>query len=114
MTEPTPIDVPPGLRGIASFDPGAIDALRNMRLDLERRSPLDERTTELIRLGALVALQAPAESFTAHVVRLRRMGVPPEEIWGAVISVAPMTGVPPLIHAGPAIEAALAEADTAT
>jgi alkylhydroperoxidase/carboxymuconolactone decarboxylase family protein YurZ len=111
MSEPTPIDVPPGLRGLAGFDAGVIDALRDMRLDLERRSVLDERTTELIRLGALVALQAPTESFTAHVVRLRRMGVPAEEIWSAVISVAPMTGVPPLINAGPAIEQAIQEAD---
>lgn len=110
--EPTPIDVPAGLRGLASHDPGVIDALRDMRLDLERRSPLDERTTELVRLGALVAMRAPEGSFTAHVTRLRRLGVPPADIWGAVLSVAPMVGVPPLIHAGPFVEAALAAADT--
>lgn len=104
MTEPTPIAVPDGLRGLP---PEAIDALRDMRLELERLSVLDERAVELARLGALVALGAPAESLSAHVARARAGGMPADEIWGVVLAVAPLVGVPRLIGAIPAIRDAL-------
>src|SRR4051812_19066127 len=106
MTEPTPITVPDGLRGL---DPSAVAALRDARVALERVSHLDERTIELVRLAALVALGAPEESFKAHVERARTIGVPPEEVWGAVLSVATLVGVPRLIGAVPAIREALGE-----
>lgn len=107
MTEPTPITVPPALRGLADHEPTAIAALRDMRVALEQRSGLDERTIELVRLGALVALGAPEESFTAHVKRAQTVGASRDDIWGAVLVVAPLVGVPRLIHAVPAITAAL-------
>lgn len=107
MSEPTPIDVPDGLRGLAGHDPGVIDDLRGMRESLEARSSLDERTTELVRLGALVALGAPEGSFTSHVRRLRRLGASDADVWSTLLAVAPMVGVPALIAAGPAVEAAL-------
>ena len=103
-TEPTPIRVPDGLRGL---DPAAIAALRNMREELERIGGLDERAIELARLGALIALGAPAESLTAHVTRALAIGMSADEIWGAVLAVAPLVGVPRLIAAVPAIRAAL-------
>lgn len=109
MTEPTPIVVPAGLQGLIDHDPGIIEDLRTMRESLEARSSLDERTTELVRLGALVALGAPEQSFTAHVTRLRADGVPAADIWGSVLAVAPLVGVPRLIQATPHIAAALAE-----
>lgn len=102
--EPTPIPVPDGLRGL---DPAAIAALRDMRVELERLSGLDERAIELARLGALIALGAPADSLEAHVRRAATIGVPPEEVWGTVMAVAPLVGVPRLIGAIPAIRAAL-------
>jgi alkylhydroperoxidase/carboxymuconolactone decarboxylase family protein YurZ len=102
--EPTPIPVPDGLRGLP---PEAIDALRDARLELERLSGLDERTIELTRVAALVALGAPAESIHAHVARAVAGGVAADEIWGSVLAVAPLVGVPRLIGAIPAIRAAL-------
>ena len=102
--EPTPIPVPDGLRGL---DPAAIAALRDMRVELERLSGLDERAIELARLGALIALGAPADSLEAHVRRARTIGLPDEEVWGTVMAVAPLVGVPRLIGAIPAIRAAL-------
>jgi alkylhydroperoxidase/carboxymuconolactone decarboxylase family protein YurZ len=102
--EPTPIPVPDGLRGL---DPAAIAALRDMRVELERLSGLDERAIELTRLGALIALGAPADSLEAHVRRARAIGMPAEEVWGAVMAVAPLVGVPRLIATIPAIRGAL-------
>lgn len=104
--EPTPIPVPDGLRGL---DPAAIAALRDLRVELERLSGLDERAIELARLGALIALGAPADSLEAHVRRARTIGLPDEEVWGTVMAVAPLVGVPRLIGAIPAIRSALEE-----
>lgn len=102
--EPTPIQVPDGLRGL---DPAAIAALRDMRVELERLSGLDERAIELVRLGALIALAAPDDSLDAHVRRARAIGMSVEEVWGAVMAVAPLVGVPRLIGTIPAIREAL-------
>lgn len=104
MSEPTPIAVPPGLSGL---EPAAIAALRDLRVELERLSGLDERSIELARLGALVALGAPPDSLTAHVTRARAIGMSAEEIWGAVLAVAPLVGVPRLIAAVPSVRTAL-------
>jgi alkylhydroperoxidase/carboxymuconolactone decarboxylase family protein YurZ len=104
VTEPTPIPVPDGLRGLP---PEAVDALRELRVALEGLSGLDERSIELARLGALVALGAPAESLGAHVTRALTIGVSAEDVWGSVLAVAPLVGVPRLIGAVPAIRAAL-------
>ena len=104
MVEPTPIPVPEGLRGLP---PEAIAALRDMRVELEGLSGLDERSIELARLGALVALGAPAESLGAHVTRALAIGVSQADVWGSVLAVAPLVGVPRLIGAVPAIRAAL-------
>ena len=102
--DPTPIPVPDGLRGLPEE---AIDALRRLRLELEELSGLDERTIELTRIGALVALGPPADSIGAHVARAVAGGIGPEEIWGALLAVAPLVGVPRLIDAVPAVRAAL-------
>jgi alkylhydroperoxidase/carboxymuconolactone decarboxylase family protein YurZ len=104
VSEPTPIAVPEGLRGL---DPAAIAVLRDARVELERLSGLDERSIELARLGALVALGAPEDSLAAHVERARAIGLSAKEVWGAVLAVAPLVGVPRLIGAVPAIRAAL-------
>jgi len=104
VTEPTPIPVPDALRGLP---PEAVDALRELRVALEGLSGLDERSIELARLGALVALGAPAESLGAHVTRALTIGVSAEDVWGSVLAVAPLVGVPRLIGAVPAIRAAL-------
>jgi alkylhydroperoxidase/carboxymuconolactone decarboxylase family protein YurZ len=102
--EPTPIAVPDGLRGLA---PEAVAALRDARVALERLSALDEATTELVRIGTLVGLGAPEESVAAHVARARAIGVADDDVWGAVLAVATLVGVPRLVSAVPAVRAAL-------
>ena len=71
--EPTPIAVPDGLRGL---DPAAVSALRDARVELERLSGLDERTIELVRLGALSAEAARRANARAHEVTF----IPPSPI----------------------------------
>jgi alkylhydroperoxidase/carboxymuconolactone decarboxylase family protein YurZ len=102
--EPTPIAVPPAL---AALDPEAVAALRDARVALERIGGLDERSIELVRFGALIALGAPQESIRAHVERAHTIGMSDAEIWGAVLAVATLVGVPRLIQVVPEIAAAL-------
>ena len=104
MAEPTPIAVPPALQGL---DPEAVAVLRDARVSLERLSGLDERSIELVRFGALIALAAPADSIRAHVDRARAIGMSDDEVWGAVLAVATLVGVPRLVAAVPEIREAL-------
>ena len=102
--EPTPIAVPDALRGL---DPAAIAALRDVRVELERLSGLDERTIELVRLGALVALARHPRSLDAHVERAQR-GRRRTRTSGAPCSRSTtLVGVPRLIAAVPAVRDAL-------
>lgn len=107
MSEPTPIVAPSALQGLIDHDAGAVAALKEMREELERRSGLDERTIELARLGVMVAISAPEESVAAHVRRAREIGVSADDIWGVVMAVAPLVGVPRIVATAPAITAAL-------
>lgn len=107
MSEPTPIVAPSALQGLIDHDAGAVAALKELREELERRSGLDERTIELARLGVMVAISAPEESVAAHVRRAREIGVSADDIWGVVMAVAPLVGVPRIVATAPAITAAL-------
>lgn len=106
--EPTPIRVPPGLQGLLAHDPAVIGLLRDQRIALEARSGLDERTIELVRLGTMVGIAAPADAIASHVTRLLDLGVDVATIYGAVIAVIPLVGVPRLVGAGSAIAEAIA------
>jgi len=105
--DPTPIAVPPELRGLADHAPVAITALRDAREAIERAVGLDEATIELVRIAALVAQGAPPGSLEAHVRRAVAVGVPAAQVWDAVAVVATLVGVPRLIAAVPSIAAAL-------
>jgi alkylhydroperoxidase/carboxymuconolactone decarboxylase family protein YurZ len=102
--DPTPIAVPSAL---TALDPAAVAALRDARIALERIGGLDERSIELVRFGALIALGAAEESIRAHVERARAIGMADDEVWGAVLSVATLVGVPRLIQVVPLVRAAL-------
>ena len=111
MSDPTPIAVPEALRPLVDHAPDTLEALRTMRLDLERLSGLDERSIELVRMGAAVAQRAPRATHVAHVKRALAIGMTKDEIWGAVMAVAPLVGVPALLDAIPSIAAGLEEAE---
>ncbi len=107
MPEPTPIAVPTELEGLNDATPGLISALRDARVAGETGSSLDEREIELVRIGALVALGAPAASFRTHVTRALSAGASVDEVWGSVAAIATLAGVPRLIASAPHISAAI-------
>jgi len=104
------MSIPEELSGLAAHDPRVLDALRDARVMLEDGS-LDEREIELVRIGTLIALGAPAGSYRSHVRRARAAGASAADVWSAVTAVATLVGVPRLVGAVPEITAALAETD---
>ena len=63
----------------------------------------DRRTHALVRLGALLALDAPSVLYQWNVEEAFAAGVTPDEIVGCLIAVAPLIGIPRVVAAAPDI-----------
>jgi alkylhydroperoxidase/carboxymuconolactone decarboxylase family protein YurZ len=70
-------------------------------------SGLDARTFALVKIAALVALDAPPASYAWQVGNALAEGVKPDEIVGVLRAVAPQVGGPRVIAAAPEIMLAL-------
>ena len=75
--------------------------------DPGRRDPglhrLDERTEALLRIGALVALDAPQSSYLVAIGAAQRAGVVLEDVLAVVAAVAGEVGSARVISAAPRI-----------
>ncbi|MBN9619984.1 MAG: carboxymuconolactone decarboxylase family protein [Actinobacteria bacterium] len=107
MSETEPVRAPDALRPLFDRHPEVQTLLRAARVGLQQDSGLEPREVELVMLAALTALQAPADSFTAHVDRARRLGLTETQIWGVLETLAVVVGIPSLIHAVPRVADAL-------
>ena len=95
------------LSGISSGDMDMLEKAIGLReLNLEG-SGLDPRTFALVKIAALVALDAPPASYAWQVGNALAEGVTPEEILGVLRAVAPQVGGPKVIAAAPEIMVAL-------
>jgi alkylhydroperoxidase/carboxymuconolactone decarboxylase family protein YurZ len=74
--------------------------LRSHASNLEA-SGLDPRLHALIRLGVLLALEAPSVSYQWNVDAAFAAGVTPEEIVGCLVAAAPLIGIPRVAKAVP-------------
>jgi 4-carboxymuconolactone decarboxylase len=70
-------------------------------------SALDERAHALVRLGALIALDATVPSYLEATERAARCGASPDEIVGTLIAVLPAAGVARVVSAAPRLGLAL-------
>jgi alkylhydroperoxidase/carboxymuconolactone decarboxylase family protein YurZ len=70
-------------------------------------SGLDPRTFDLVKIAALIALDAPPASYAWQVANAIDDGVTPEDIVGVLRAVAPQVGGPKVIAAAPEIMVAL-------
>jgi 4-carboxymuconolactone decarboxylase len=70
-------------------------------------SRLDPKTHALVRIGALIAVDAPAPSYLEAVEAARASGTPDEEIVGCLLAVLPELGAAPAISAAPKLGLAL-------
>lgn len=71
-----------------------LDLLMKMNADSIEASSLDDRTLMLVRLGALVAVDAPPASYMLNLGAAGDTGVTAEDVQGVAAAVAPIVGTP--------------------
>ena len=111
MNMPSKIDVDAAttdkLARLALSDPELLLAGLEARADWEQTSGLDSRTFALVKVAALIALDAPPASYLWQVSNAVAAGCTPAELLGVLIAVAPQVGGPRAVAAAPEIMVAL-------
>jgi 4-carboxymuconolactone decarboxylase len=95
------------LRNISIGDVDAIATAVDVREAQRERTGLDGRTFSLVKIAALVALDAPPASYAWQVANALEEGASPEDILGTLRAVAPQVGGPRVVAAAPEIMLAL-------
>jgi 4-carboxymuconolactone decarboxylase len=111
MTVPVKADVSANsknvLAALAQGDPDLLAAGLEIRAEWEARSGLDARGYALVKLAALIALDAPPASYLWQVSNALEAGATPEDLIGVLIAIAPQVGGPRLVAAAPELMVAL-------
>lgn len=74
---------------------------------LRRSSGLDPRGFALVKIAALVAVDAPPASYLFQVSEALDAGATPKDILGVLAAIAPQVGMPRVIAAAPELMVAL-------
>ena len=75
------------------------DLVAGMLAQSLERSGLHRHTTMLVWLGALVALDAPSESFLLNLGAASQAGVKLDEVHGVIQTLTPIVGTPRAVSA---------------
>lgn len=95
------------VKGLMTHDMGIIESLLAMQLGNIEDSGLDPKLHALVRIAALVAIDAPPASYMWQVGVALESGVTPDEILGVLIALAPTVGMARVVAAAPEIALAL-------
>jgi alkylhydroperoxidase/carboxymuconolactone decarboxylase family protein YurZ len=87
------------LGSLARGDAPVLEQLAVMTLDTLERSQLDLQTYLLVRLAALVAMDAAPASYLLALESAGELGVAPEEIQGTLVAIAPVVGTARVVAA---------------
>lgn len=111
MTVPTQANVDEETRqALSGLSTGDLDLLEEglkAREQWQQSSGLDPRSYSLVKIAALVALDAPPASYLWQVANALDSGATPREIVGVLRAIAPQVGGPRCIAAAPEIMVAL-------
>jgi Carboxymuconolactone decarboxylase family len=88
-------------------DTPVLDLLADMTTASIERSELDPKTLMLVRLAALVAVDAPPVSYLLNIGVGGEVGVEPEDVEQVLIGIAPVVGTARVASAGGKILRAL-------
>ena len=88
-------------------DPDLLAAGLEVRAEFQSRSGLDARSYALVKLAAIMALDAPPASYLWQVANAIDAGATPEDLVGVLIAIAPQIGGPKLVAAAPELMVAL-------
>ena len=80
------------LRKLVIRDDRFVEHVLTRNSECTKAAGLDERTSALIRIGALVALDAQLGSFLSAVTAALDAEATPDEIVGALLAVTPIAG----------------------
>jgi alkylhydroperoxidase/carboxymuconolactone decarboxylase family protein YurZ len=95
------------LRSVSVGDGSIIEQAMGLRELNHEGSGLDGRTFSLVKIAALIALDAPPASYAWQVANALDEGASPEDILGTLRAVAPQVGGPRVVAAAPEIMVAL-------
>jgi alkylhydroperoxidase/carboxymuconolactone decarboxylase family protein YurZ len=91
-----------------------LDLLANMTANSMAASSLDPETLMLVRIAALVAVDAPSFSYLMNLEVASELDIDPERIRGVLAAVAPIVGTPRVASAtGKIVEALAVEIEIA-
>jgi 4-carboxymuconolactone decarboxylase len=95
------------LRKLAVRDDRFIDALLSEEHANATLAGMDARSHALVRIGALIALDAGPPSYMSAVERGLEAGASYDEIVGTLIAVIPIVGIARVVSAAPKLALAL-------
>jgi alkylhydroperoxidase/carboxymuconolactone decarboxylase family protein YurZ len=111
MTVPARADVDEATRTalaeLALGDPELLGEGLEMRAEMQRKSGLDPRTFALVKIAALIALDAPPASYLWQVSNALDEGASPGDLIGVLLAIAPQVGGPKTVAAAPELMVAL-------
>jgi len=111
MTMPSKVDVDDTTRemlaGLAVSDSDLLAEGLELRTEWQTRSGLDARSYALVKIAALIALDAPPASYLWQVANALDAGATPADLLGVLIAVAPQVGGPKTVAAAPELMVAL-------
>lgn len=95
------------LSGISTGDATLLAEAVGLREAQLARTGLDARTFALVKVAALIALDAPPASYAWQIANAIDEGVTAEDVLGVLRAVAPQVGGPKVVAAAPEIMVAL-------
>jgi 4-carboxymuconolactone decarboxylase len=95
------------LMSLAMGESGMLGEAIEIREQMRADSTLEPKTFALVKIAALVALDAPPASYLFQVQAALDAGATAREILGVLTAIAPQTGMPRVVAAAPEIMIAL-------
>jgi alkylhydroperoxidase/carboxymuconolactone decarboxylase family protein YurZ len=95
------------LSGISGGDLTLLEDAMGLREAQQAATGLDRRTFALVKVAALIALDAPPASYAWQVAGALDDGATPEDILGTLRAIAPQVGAPKVVAAASEIMLAL-------
>jgi len=87
-----------------------LDLIKTMTEASIEASTLDEKELMLVRIAALVAVDAPPASYLLNLAAASELGIDADDLRGIFTAIAPIVGTPRLVHAAGNIFRALGAA----
>jgi 4-carboxymuconolactone decarboxylase len=111
MTVPVNADVDDATRdalvGMSRGDQPVLDEMTDLRNAEQESSGLDARTFSLVKIAALIAVDAPPVSYLWQVANALDAGATPQDMVGVLRAITPQVGAPRAMAAAPEIMVAL-------